>query len=45
MLEKIRARMDQAFADLEAAINSADNEMARIHASILKALHELSKGF
>lgn len=45
MLEKIRAKMDQVFADLEAAINAADNEAARIHTSILKALHDLSKGF
>ena len=45
MLEKIRVKMDQVFADLENAINAVDNEAAKIHASILKALHDLSKGF
>jgi hypothetical protein len=41
MLEKLKAEMDAAMSKLEAAIAAMDNEAAKIHAHIVRALHDL----
>jgi uncharacterized protein YaaN involved in tellurite resistance len=41
MLEKIKAELAEAMGKLEQAIAAADQEAARIHARVIRALHDL----
>lgn len=41
MLDKIKAKLAEEMAKLEAAIDQADNDIIKLQAAVLKALHGL----